>query len=161
MYRTGDLGQWRRDGNLEVIGRTDRQIKVRGFRVEPAEIESVLASHPDIDQVAVTAHDLGSGDKQIVAYYTSRYAAAARSLPSAESLRGLLSAGLPSFMIPAVFVALDHMPLTPQGDVDRNALSPLAVPVSAHPERRAGHAPAGGDESSVGSGTERRAGEPR
>jgi amino acid adenylation domain-containing protein/thioester reductase-like protein len=136
MYRTGDLGQWRRDGNLEVIGRTDRQIKVRGFRVEPAEIEGALASHPDIDQVAVTAHDLGTGDKQIVAYYTSRYAAGARSLPSAESLRGLLSAGLPSFMIPAVFVALDHMPLTPQGDVDRNALSPLAVPVSAHPERQ-------------------------
>jgi amino acid adenylation domain-containing protein/thioester reductase-like protein len=136
MYRTGDLGQWRRDGNLEVIGRTDRQIKVRGFRVEPAEIESALASHPDIDQVAVTAHDLGTGDKQIVAYYTSRYAAGARSLPSAESLRGLLSAGLPSFMIPAVFVALDHMPLTPQGDVDRNALSRLAVPVSAHPERQ-------------------------
>jgi amino acid adenylation domain-containing protein/thioester reductase-like protein len=136
MYRTGDLGRWRRDGNLEVIGRADRQIKVRGFRVEPAEVERALATHPDIDQVAVTAHELGTGDKQIVAHYTSRYHSGTRSLPSAESLRGLLSAGLPSFMIPAVFVALEHMPLTPQGEVDRNALSPLAVPVSAYPDHQ-------------------------
>ena len=70
MYRTGDLGRWRQDRNLEVIGRVDRQVKVRGYRVEPAEIEGVLATHPDIGQAAVTMHDLGGGDKHIAAYYT-------------------------------------------------------------------------------------------
>ena len=70
MYRTGDLGRWLADGNLEVVGRMDRQLKVRGFRVEPGEIESVLAGHPDIDQVSVVASTRSSGDTRLVAYYT-------------------------------------------------------------------------------------------
>jgi amino acid adenylation domain-containing protein/thioester reductase-like protein len=141
MYRTGDLGRWRPDHNLEVLGRADRQIKVRGFRVEPAEIENVLAAHPAIGQVAVSAHDLGGGDKQIAAYYTLRdrlpapspasgapvpgacSAAPAPGPLSAESLRRHLSAYLPEFMIPAYFVPLERMPLTPAGEVDRAALA--------------------------------------
>jgi amino acid adenylation domain-containing protein/thioester reductase-like protein len=140
MYRTGDLGRWRPDHNLEVLGRADRQIKVRGFRVEPAEIENVLAAHPAVGQVAVSAHDLGGGDRQIAAYYTLRHrppapgrasAAPPPGPPSAESLRRHLSAYLPDFMIPAYFVPLERMPLTPAGEVDRAALAlPAARPAA-------------------------------
>jgi amino acid adenylation domain-containing protein/thioester reductase-like protein len=133
MYRTGDLGRWRPDHNLEVLGRADRQIKVRGFRVEPAEIENVLAAHPAIGQVAVSAHDLGGGDQQIAAYYTLRPRPPA---PSARSLRRYLSGYLPDYMIPAYFVPLARMPLTPAGEVDRAALALPAAPPAALPAGR-------------------------
>jgi thioester reductase-like protein len=132
MYRTGDLGRLRPDQNLEVIGRMDRQVKVRGFRVEPAEIESVLGRHPGIDRVAVISLDLGGGDKHIAAYYTLRHHRAPPG-PSAEILREYLSGYLPSFMIPATFVPLEQMPLTPQGEVDRRALCLPVAGASAHP----------------------------
>jgi amino acid adenylation domain-containing protein/thioester reductase-like protein len=133
MYRTGDLGRWREDQNLEVLGRVDRQVKVRGFRVEPAEIESVLGRHPDIGHVAVIAHDLDGGDKRITAYYTLRGHSGTPAPHSAESLRGYLSGHLPDFMIPATFVPLERMPLTPEGQVDRPALAIPAVPASTGP----------------------------
>jgi amino acid adenylation domain-containing protein/thioester reductase-like protein len=133
MYRTGDRGRWRPDGSLEVIGRMDRQVKISGFRVEPAEIESVIETHPGIRQAAVIARELGGGDKQVAAYYTVRRGAPPGP-PSAENLRRLLSAHLPSFMIPAVFVMLDRMPLTPRGEIDRQALRVTAVPAVAHPQ---------------------------
>jgi amino acid adenylation domain-containing protein/thioester reductase-like protein len=113
MYRTGDLGRWRPDGNLEVAGRVDRQLKVSGFRVEPGEIESVLAEHPDIGQVAVVATEQGPGRTRLAAYYTLRRPGEA---PGAGSLRRYLRARLPGYMIPAVFVALDRMPLTLEGE---------------------------------------------
>src|ERR1700722_3316362 len=115
MYRTGDLGRWRPDGNLEVTGRVDRQLKVSGFRVEPGEIESVLAGHPDIGQVAVVATKHGSGQTRLAAYYTLPSPAVA---PGAGSLRRYLRALLPGHMIPAVFVALDRMPPTLEGAVE-------------------------------------------
>ena len=139
MYRTGDLGRWRKDHNLEVLGRVDRQIKVRGFRVEPAEIESVLGRHPDLGQVTVIAHDLGGGDQRITAYYTLRDRSGTPAPRSAESLRGYLSGYLPDFMIPATFVPLDHMPLTPEGQVDRRALAIPAAAASAGPDAAAAH----------------------
>jgi amino acid adenylation domain-containing protein/thioester reductase-like protein len=108
MYRTGDLGRYLPDGTLEVTGRADRQLKVRGFRVEPAEIESVLAEHPDIGQAAVVATDHGPGDTRLAAYYTLRR-------PGGDdlthtTLRHFLRERLPGYMIPATFVALDQMP---------------------------------------------------
>jgi amino acid adenylation domain-containing protein/thioester reductase-like protein len=114
MYRTGDLGRWLEDGNLEVAGRIDRQLKVRGFRVEPEEIESVLAGHPDIGQVAVRAMRRDSGDTRLVAYYTPGNAgpdgAASRHHPPAESLRHYLLDRLPGYMIPAAFIPRHRLP---------------------------------------------------
>jgi amino acid adenylation domain-containing protein/thioester reductase-like protein len=136
MYRTGDLGRWREDGNLEVTGRIDRQLKVRGFRVEPGEIESVLAGHPDIGQAAVVATEQGPGDTRLAAYYTlARGTSAgddAHRPPSAASLRRFLRARLPGYMIPAAFVALDQMPLTPEGQPARGALEHPQIPPPGH-----------------------------
>jgi amino acid adenylation domain-containing protein/thioester reductase-like protein len=107
MYRTGDLGRWLAAGALEVAGRMDRQLKVRGYRIEPGEIEQVLAGHPDIDQVSVVASSRHPGDTHLVAYYTPTPAAAQTPLhhPPAASLRRYLLARLPSYMIPAAFIA--------------------------------------------------------
>ena len=121
MYRTGDLGRWLPDGNLEVAGRMDRQLKVRGFRVEPGEIESVLAGHPDIDQVSVVASTRSSGDTRLVAYYTPSAAATANAgtgtrHPSAASFRSYLLDRLPGYMIPAAFVARHRLPTAPERD---------------------------------------------
>ena len=117
MYRTGDLGRWREDQQLEIIGRADDQIKIRGFRVEPAEIEAALVSHPDVTEAVVIAREFGPGNRQLAAYYR-----ATRDLPSDAGLRSFLTARVPSFMIPAAFIAIDQIPLTPQGKVDRRAL---------------------------------------
>ena len=121
MYRTGDLGRWLPDGNLEVAGRMDRQLKVRGFRVEPGEIETVLAEHPDIDQVSVVASARSSGDTRLVAYYTPSAAATAKAgtgthHPSAASFRSYLLDRLPGYMIPAAFVARHRLPTAPERD---------------------------------------------
>ena len=107
MYRTGDLGRWLAAGRLEIAGRMDRQLKVRGYRIEPGEIESVLAGHPDIDEVSVVASSRHPGDSHLVAYYTPTRAAAQSTLhhPRAASLRRYLLDRLPGYMIPAAFVA--------------------------------------------------------
>jgi amino acid adenylation domain-containing protein/thioester reductase-like protein len=113
MYRTGDLGRWLADGSLEVAGRVDRQLKVRGFRVEPGEIESALGGHPDIDQVSVVSSTRDSGDTRLVAYYTPSAAAAAQTAlhhPPAATLRHYLLDRLPGYMIPAAFIARQHLP---------------------------------------------------
>jgi len=112
MYRTGDMGRWLKDGSLEVAGRVDRQLKVHGFRVEPGEIESVLAGHPDIGQVSVVASARGAGDTRLVAYYTPRPAATApsRHHPPAASLRRYLLDRLPGYMVPAAFIPRQELP---------------------------------------------------
>jgi amino acid adenylation domain-containing protein/thioester reductase-like protein len=113
MYRTGDLGRWLPDGLLEVAGRMDRQLKVRGFRVEPGEIESVLAGHPGVSQVSVTAVAGDSGDTRLVAYYTPSQAGASETAahhPPAAALRRYLLDRLPGYMIPAAFVPRQHLP---------------------------------------------------
>lgn len=133
FYRTGDLGRWTAEGNLEVTGRADRQIKVRGFRVEPAEIEATLSAHPLIDDVAVTAFSV-KGELQVAAYYTA--SRTQQQLESSE-LRTFIAGRLPTFMIPAKFFQLDIMPMTPNGKVDLAALpdpsqEPTVTPTADH-----------------------------
>jgi amino acid adenylation domain-containing protein/thioester reductase-like protein len=147
MYRTGDLGRWRPDHSLEVVGRMDRQVKVRGFRVEPAEIEKAVEAHPGVGQVAVVTRALAGGDRQVTAYYTVRHRAAAAD-PSPTGLRSLLSRQLPGFMMPAVFVMLDRMPMTAQGEIDRQALRAPAAQAGA----QAGAQPEGGLSTTVQAG---------
>jgi len=118
MYRTGDLARWNRGGRLEFLGRRDNQVKIRGFRVEPSEIEATLHRLPGVARAAVTVRQDRSGGKRLVAYVVPAGAAA----PSTEELRACLRACLPDYMVPAVFVTLDALPLNANGKVDRTAL---------------------------------------
>ncbi|MFE7559329.1 amino acid adenylation domain-containing protein [Kitasatospora sp. NPDC057500] len=140
MYRTGDAGRWRADGTLEVLGRFDDQLKVRGHRVDPAEVESVLAAHPDVRQARVAAD--GGGDSRVLtAYYTLTDRAASGPRARRGRIRAYLAERLPDFMVPAEFVPLAAMPLTPAGKIDRRRL-PDAPPRVRRP--RDGRADAGG-----------------
>jgi amino acid adenylation domain-containing protein len=118
LYRTGDRARWRRDGQLELLGRADDQIKLRGLRIEPGEIESALRANESVRDAAVLARD-DSGDRRLVAYVTFVENVAA---PSASSLREHLRRTLPEYLIPSAFVTLESLPLTPNGKVDRRAL---------------------------------------
>ncbi len=118
MYRTGDLGRWRRPGVMEFLGRTDDQVKVRGHRIELGEIEAVLVSHPAVEQAAVAIRELGPGDLRLVAYYTATQGATV----TVTEVRTLLRERLPEYMVVQNFVAIDAMPLTPHGKLDRRRL---------------------------------------
>jgi amino acid adenylation domain-containing protein/thioester reductase-like protein len=137
MYATGDLGHIHEDGSLEVAGRVDRQLKVRGYRVEPAEIESVLAGHPDVGQVTVVATRSQSGDTRLVAYYTSRQAAGGGAHPSSASLRRYLLDRLPGYMVPASFIARHHLPSQPAQPARREAGAARERPEPERAERPA------------------------
>jgi amino acid adenylation domain-containing protein len=116
MYKTGDLGRWLNDGTIEFLGRSDFQVKVRGFRIEPREIEAQLVSHTDIREAVVMARADVSGNKRLVAYFTARVTL------EAEELRKQLAQTLPEYMLPSAYVQLNSLPLTPYGKIDRNAL---------------------------------------
>ena len=126
LYRTGDLVRRRPDGVLEYLGRADSQVKIRGFRVEPGEVESVLARHPGIDRAAVVAHEHPAGDRQLVAYVVLR--ADAQQASTVEELSTYTRTVLADYLVPAAFVALDALPLTPSGKLDRAALPAPAEP---------------------------------
>ncbi|WP_122386926.1 non-ribosomal peptide synthetase [Pseudomonas syringae group genomosp. 7] len=117
MYRSGDLVRWLADGTLEYLGRNDDQVKIRGVRIEPGEIEQHLAQCPGVGEAVVTTQRLEDGTLRLVGYFTRRDV----SLDGA-ALRAHLLGQLPEYMVPAVFVGLDALPLTQNGKVDRKAL---------------------------------------
>jgi amino acid adenylation domain-containing protein len=118
LYKTGDIARYLPDGNLEFLGRTDNQVKIRGYRVELGEVETTLEHHPAIRQAVVLARQDTPGDRRLVAYCTPHRGC----IPDIRELRGFLRTKLPDYMVPAAFVVLDALPLTPHGKVDRQAL---------------------------------------
>ena len=121
MYRTGDLGKWLGDGNIEFVGRNDFQVKIRGFRIELGEIEARLMEHGGVREAVVIAREDKAGDKRLVAYYTVRIrdgvepeAVGGEEL-GAEELRAHLTGLLPEYMVPAAYVRLESFPLTGNG----------------------------------------------
>jgi len=119
LYRSGDLARWRRDGTLEYLGRLDAQVKIRGVRVEPAEVEAVLSTHPSVREVAVVAADGDRpNDVRLVAYVVPGRGEA----PTAAVLRDFVKRRLPSAFVPSAFVRLETLPLGPTGKLDRRAL---------------------------------------
>jgi amino acid adenylation domain-containing protein/non-ribosomal peptide synthase protein (TIGR01720 family) len=118
LYRTGDLARFLPDGRIEFLGRIDHQVKVRGFRVELGEIELALARHPGVRETVVLACGDSASERRLVAYIVS----ATEPAPAVSALRDDLAARLPGYMVPAVFVFLEALPLTANGKVDRRAL---------------------------------------
>ncbi|MGH7580732.1 MAG: non-ribosomal peptide synthetase, partial [Gemmatimonadales bacterium] len=117
LYRTGDRVRWRADGALEFLGRVDGQIKLRGHRIEPGEVEIALREHPAVRAVIVAAREDAPGSKRLVAYVVPEGTA-----PGSDDLRRFLHQRLPDFMVPSVFVMLETLPIAPNGKVDRGAL---------------------------------------
>lgn len=117
MYQTGDLGRWRPNGTLEFLGRADFQVKIRGHRVDPGEIESALRERPDVADATVMATGVGAAGAGLVAYVVPT-----GNAPSGSELRNALRAKLPEHMIPHQVVFLDRMPLTTTGKIDRKRL---------------------------------------
>jgi aspartate racemase len=131
LYKTGDLARYRVDGNIEFLGRLDRQVKIRGFRVEPAEIEAVLAEHPNVGEALVVAEEDTTGGQKLIAYVVAN-----RHDPAqVNELRSLTEQKLPTHMVPSSFVLMDKLPLTAHGKIERSAL-PAAQRATAAPNSR-------------------------
>jgi len=118
LYKTGDLGRYLPDGNIEFLGREDFQVKIQGYRIELGEIETALNQHPSVRLAAVNAVGETPGRKRLVAYIAPNGAA-----PAVNELREYLSEKLPAYMIPATYLFLENLPLSANGKVDRRALS--------------------------------------
>ncbi|YAF94016.1 MAG: amino acid adenylation domain-containing protein [Nodularia sp. CChRGM 3473] len=127
LYRTGDRGRYLPDGNIELIGREDFQVKIQGYRIELGEIEVALEQHPGVHRAVITAMGEQHDHKSLVAYVITRSGAT----PTTDELRGFLREKLPKYMVPSVFIYLDTLPLTTNGKIDRKA---LPVPDSTRPQ---------------------------
>jgi amino acid adenylation domain-containing protein len=126
LYKTGDLAELRPDGRLRFLGRLDTQVKLRGHRIETAEVETVLSRHDAIDQVAITVHTDATGDQQLLAYVVPR----SQCEDLTTELRSFLLARVPTYMVPTTFVILDALPVSPAGKIDRRALPTPILEVS-------------------------------
>jgi amino acid adenylation domain-containing protein len=125
LYRTGDEARFREDGNIECLGRKDDQVKIRGYRIELGEIETTLRQNPAVKDSAVIARDTENGESQLVAFVVPAIPEAAAD---GDALRSRLQQILPEYMVPAVFVNVPELPITPTGKIDRRALkSALAI----------------------------------
>ncbi|MBW3571292.1 MAG: amino acid adenylation domain-containing protein, partial [Gemmatimonadetes bacterium] len=135
MYRSGDRGRWMPSGTLEYLGRADFQVKVRGFRIEPGEIEAALREHPRVRGAAVVATQEDGGSVRLTAYVTP----SAGVHPTAAELKAHLSARLPEWMVPGAVMVMDAFPPTPSGKLDRAALPrPQAEAAAEHTPPRTG-----------------------
>ena len=123
LYKTGDLVKYRPDGTLEYLGRVDHQVKIRGYRIELGEIEAQIAAHASVSECVVLAREDVPGEKRLVAYTVGG---------NARELRAHVHAHLPEYMVPAAFVVLGAMPLTPNGKIDRKALPVPELATSGH-----------------------------
>jgi amino acid adenylation domain-containing protein len=140
LYRTGDLARWRPDGAVELAGRDDFQVKLRGIRIEPGEIEARLREHPAVREAVVLAREDAPGDRRLVAYCV------AGEPLDVDALRRHLGDRLPEHMVPAAYVRMDHLPLTPNGKLDRRA---LPAPEGEAFARRGYEAPLGETEEAL------------
>jgi amino acid adenylation domain-containing protein len=131
LYRTGDLGRWLPDGTIAFLGRADHQVKLRGFRIEPGEIEAALTRYPAIREAVVIAAPKGGDDRRLIAYLVPE----SQPGPDAQELRSFLEPRLPDHMIPSAFVSLAALPRTPNGKLDRGALPPPEGVLFASGER--------------------------
>jgi amino acid adenylation domain-containing protein len=135
LYRTGDLCRWLPDGQLEFLGRLDRQVKVRGFRIEPAEVESLLLKHPHIKEAVVLAAETTPGENHLTAYIVPQISRTNETSRTSETspakLRQYLAESLPDFMVPSRFVVLNRIPLTPSGKLDRSVLDTQGTPLES------------------------------
>ncbi len=122
IYRTGDLVRYLAGGVLEYLGRLDGQLKIRGYRVEPGDVEVAIRRHAAVTDAAVIARDLGSGDRRLVAYVVVAQAERERSAEVVQDLRDVLRRELPAYMVPSSVIVIDEMPLTAAGKVDGRAL---------------------------------------
>jgi pristinamycin I synthase-3/4 len=127
MYRTGDVVRWLPDGSLEFVERADNQVKVRGYRIEPGEIEAALTSHPEVTHAVVVTREDSPGDRRLVGYVVGTAAIA--------DIKSHLSQTLPDYLVPPVLIPLARLPLTPNGKVDRQALPVPTARTTSEPPR--------------------------
>jgi len=118
IYRTGDLARYQKDGSIEIIGRVDNQVKIRGFRIGLGEIENVIQKFPNIKNVVIIVREYTKGDRKLIAYFTTNNG----TTIDVNNLRLFLQSKLPEYMIPALYVYLEKLPLSPNGKIDRQVL---------------------------------------